>query len=62
VGDEIGGILCISDFFFGMDRMVEAFQLNATTEQLIDYYYRESEAATKPRVNFAHYVKWGLGR
>jgi len=43
VGDDIGGVFDISDMFFGVDRMIEALDLNATFDQLYDYYHEAME-------------------
>ena len=65
VGDEIGSVFCIADMFFDVDRMLEALKLNATFDQLYDYYDEELEHCegdpNKPMpVSFKNYVKHGL--
>lgn len=66
VADEVGGVFFVSDFFFGVDRMVEALLFDASFEQLSNYYYAELEwgssgQADKPfPVNFKNYVKYGM--
>lgn len=42
-GDEIGGVFYISDMFFDVDRMIEALELDATFDQLYDYYHASVE-------------------
>jgi hypothetical protein len=63
-GDEIGGVFCVSDYFFDVDRMIEALELGATFEQIGDYVNMElehcEENSDKPMpVNFKNYVKYG---
>jgi len=64
VGDEIGGVFCISDMFFSLDRMIEAIVYNATFDQLCDYDAAEIEynpqGSERPLVNFRNYVKYGF--
>lgn len=65
VGDEVGDVFFVSDMFFDIDRMVEALELNATIDQLIDYHDAELEHCEKDSdkpmpVNFKNYVKWGF--
>jgi hypothetical protein len=62
VGDEIGDVFCISDMFFSVTRMREALELNATYDQLQDYYWIETEkgiAGERMKINFKNYVKYG---
>lgn len=56
IGNDIGGVLEISDYYFSFDRMKEALELNATEKQLFDYYDLEVEG--KPDMNFKNYVKY----
>jgi len=59
VGGRIGGVLCLGDEFWNIDRMREALELGATQDQLLTYYHAEVEAATndkKLRTNFRNYV------
>jgi len=60
IGQEIGDILSIGDYYFDIDRMKKALELNATWEQLNDYYWLEVEGEEKPNVSFKNYVKYGL--
>jgi hypothetical protein len=64
VGDDIGGVFCVCEMFFDVDRMVTALELKATFDQLYDYYHAEIDHATenpeKPfRINFKNFVKYG---
>lgn len=66
VGDDVGTVFFVSDFFFGVDRMVEALELDATFEQINDYYnavldWGLDENQEKPfPVNFNNYVKYEM--
>ena len=65
VGDEIGSVFCIADMFFNVDRMIEAIELNATFDQMYDYYDAElehcQEDSEKPMpINFKNYIKYGF--
>ncbi len=65
VADEIGGVFCVSDYFFNIDRMIEALESKATWEQLVDYYDLELEHTMEhpdlpTPINFRNYVKYGL--
>ena len=64
VADEIGGVFSVGDYFFDINRMIEALELKATFKQLIDYYDAEvdhhSESPDMPfHTNFKNYVKYG---
>ena len=62
VGDEIGGVLAVNDYFFGLDRIVGAMRFKATFEQLSDYHELEMEKIEngKDLANFENYVKHGM--
>lgn len=65
VANRVGDVFCISDWFFDVDRMIEAIELNATFEQVNEYYDAEVEHHTedgdKPMpINFKNYVKYGF--
>lgn len=38
VADEIGGVLCVGDYFFSLERILDALKYGATRKQLFDYY------------------------
>lgn len=64
VGDEIGGVFSVSDYFFDVNRMIECLELNATFEQLSDYYYDSldycMENPDKPmHTSYKNYLKYG---
>jgi hypothetical protein len=64
-GDEIGGVFCVSDMFFDVNRMIESLELKASFDQLYDYANAELNHATsadgdKPTpINFKNYIKYG---
>lgn len=63
VGDEIGGVLYVCDYFFNIDAMIDALELNATVDQLIDYYDMEVDYGMEDKpvpVNFKNYIKYGV--
>jgi len=63
VADQIGGIYCIADYFFNLDRIVEALELNATTDQLLEFYDYELECHELKKdkeINFKNFVKYGF--
>jgi hypothetical protein len=64
VAGDIGSILCISDMFFDLNHMIEALKLNATDEQLFEFYDAELEHGLKNtgeplHTNFKNFVKYG---
>ena len=62
VGQEIGGILCVNDYyFFDVNRIIQAFKLKASYEQLMNYHEAEVEDRQEGKhlVNFTNYVKYG---
>ena len=59
IGGKVGEILSVNDEFYGVDRMVQALKWKATWQQVIDYYYAETENDEKPKVSFENYVRYG---
>jgi hypothetical protein len=60
VADESGGTLCINDYFFNMDRIVEAIRYNASSKKLFEFYDLELEKAKKEedmKINFKNFLK-----
>lgn len=67
VADEVGSVFFVADYFFNVNRMVEALELDATYEQISDYIDLEVEHAMKEDgtptpVNFKNFVKYGIGK
>ncbi len=63
VADRVGEVFCICDYFFDTSRMIEALELKATVDELIDYHDMEVEAGMEDRpirINFENYVKHGI--
>ena len=63
VNDDIGGVFQIGDYFFGLDRMIEALRYGATRKKLLEYYDYELELAMKiekPKINFKNFIKYGF--
>ena len=62
VGDDISGVYHVNGYFFDVSRMLQALKLNATLDQLIDYYDLEVEAFDnkKTLASFQNYVKYGM--
>lgn len=65
-GDSIGGVFCVSDWFFDGNHMLKALQLDATFEQVEEYYnaeaehYGEDPDAVPQFTTFEYYMKHGL--
>lgn len=57
VADQIGGILVVHDYFFGLQFMVDALELRVTKEMMFDYYYYTMEGEN--HVNFRTFVRLG---
>lgn len=67
VGDDIGGVLVVNDYFFNLDRIVEAIKYKATEKQLFDFYDLELQnLAIKKQMemNFRNYINYynGFGK
>jgi len=63
IGDQIGGVYCIADYFFILDRIIEALELRATYKQLIQFYDYELQCHEKDEaktINFKNFVKYGF--
>ena len=65
VADEIGGVFFVSDYFFDINHIIEALELDATFEQLSDYYWQSVEYCMENpdksmHTNFKNYVKYGM--
>lgn len=60
ISAEVGGTLCVNDYFFSIERIVEAIKYKATTKQLFDFNDLEIETLTKGKemkTNFRNYIK-----
>ena len=61
-GDEVGDVFFIGDYSYNdLGRMRKALELDATREQVEDYFDLELECyqidESKPELNFENYVK-----
>jgi len=62
VGDEVGGVLCVNDYFFDIGRICEAIRYNTSSKRLFEYYEKEVEFAMRDKnmlVSFKVYSKTG---
>ena len=67
VAEDVGGVLCVGDYYFSFDRILEAIKYKATRKQLFDYYDMELEVGMKMKshksvteiigYNFKNYIK-----
>ena len=60
VGEEVGGCLLVNDYFFNLDRILDALKYKASEKQLFDYYDKEIEFSLKNKkmkYNFKNYIK-----
>jgi len=58
--DNDKDVLAVNDYFFSLERIVDALRYNATPKQLFDYCDLELEAREKElKVNFRNYIKNG---
>lgn len=68
IGDDIGGVIEVNDYYFDLDRMREALKYGATKKKLFAYYDLELEMGMKKKfkeksitemigVNFRNYLK-----
>lgn len=64
VSYDVGGVLEVGDYSFGMDMIREALEFSATSKMLFDYYDEGVELGMKgeeQEVNFENYVKYYKG-
>ena len=60
--DEDRETLAVNDYFFNLERIVDAIRYGATKKQLFDFYDTELERFSKNiegEINFKHYLKYG---
>lgn len=57
VGNTIGGVFAVNDYFFNLDRIVESLRYHASKKKLFEYYEKELEE--KPDINFYYFLKHG---
>lgn len=64
IGEDIGGLLDVNGYCFGIDRIVEAIEINCSYELLMQFYDYEGaccEDEKLPRYNFKTWVKYYAG-
>ena len=60
IGEEIGGTLAVNDYFFNLERILDALRYNASKKKFFDYYDEELKLQMKDKkmkYNFEHYLK-----
>lgn len=61
VADIVGGVLYVNDYFFNLDRILEALKYNASAAKLFAYYEYELEHYSVDRdpmpINFKNFLK-----
>ena len=60
VADDIGGVLCINDYFFNFNMIREAIKYSASIEKLFDYHDEEFKLAMKNKkmnISLKNYIK-----
>jgi len=64
IGEDIGGVLEVADYYFGLGRIVDALEINCSYELLIQFYNYEIDChndKSLPRYNFKTWVKYFAG-
>jgi len=64
IGDEIGCVCNMGDWFFDMDYMVTALKYEATEDQFFDYYNKQMEKTMKDEkmeYSFMDYIQYYKG-
>ena len=63
VGCDIGGIICINDYWFSLNNIETAIAYKATEKELFGYYdySYEKHVAEKGCISFEHYLKYFRG-
>lgn len=58
VGDEIGGVFCVGDNFYNVDRVRESLELNVIWELLQEYQeFEQLFHEDRPCLNFKTFVR-----
>jgi len=62
VASDIGGVICINDYFFGMNYIETAIKHKATKKELFDYYdYSLENYESKSIISFENYLRYFRG-
>jgi len=62
--EDIGGVLEVNGYYFGLDRIVDALEINCSYELLIRFYDYEGDCCRDEnllRYNFKTWVKYFAG-
>lgn len=62
IGDDVGGVLSVNDYFFGLDRIIEALRYKASKKDFFAYYDIELDATMKGEkvgINFRNFLRGG---
>lgn len=60
IADEVGGVLQVNDYFFDLNRIVDAIKYSAAKKKLFAFYDLELDMAEKNRpmdIKFKNYLK-----
>lgn len=60
VGDDIGGVLHVNDFYFSMSDIYEAMKLKPEKDKFFDYYYYCLDCSIKgesPNYNLKSFIQ-----
>lgn len=55
--DDDREVLRVGDYFFNLDRIIDALRYNATSKQLFNYYDLEVDSEKELKINFKNYLK-----
>lgn len=62
VGEKIGGVFYINNYYFNIDFMITALKYKATIDQIFDYYNAEVDYGLREdqgqKFNFKNYLKY----
>lgn len=63
VGGDIGGVICINDYWFNVKNIETAIKYKATKKELFGYYdySLENDSENKDCVSFERYLKYFRG-
>ena len=63
VGNEVGFVLCVNDYFFNLSHILTALRFNCSDTKLFEFYDLELEHHTNGKdmpINFENFIKYGL--
>jgi hypothetical protein len=59
VSDDPTGVLCISDYYFGLDDVITALRYHATYDDIFEWYNYKIDCAMQnrsPKINFQNWI------